>query len=186
MQMDSLEQIIQYHQDVKEHHQAATYKIWAYYHDPRVTKYESAPHNQQFKQAAAYIDMAITKVGTAGDEWNDRDMSIEWASRRDWSSLMAADLLYGVALELIVSAAHLKIDTRNYVSHMSKTDGDTPYIGESRTCLAEDLGRDIPYAHLKEIEATLDFAKMKRNNLAHFGHHYQGAADFSMLFVMLC
>lgn len=96
---------------------------------------------------------------------------------------MAVDLLYGVALELIVSAIHLKLEPRDYVTHMSKTDGNTPYIGESRIRLVENLGRNISYAHLKEIEATLDFAKMKRNNLAHFGYHYHGGPNFSMLFV---
>lgn len=183
MEQGTLEQIKQYYQEVEEHHQAATYKIWAYYHEPQVTKYENAPHDQQLKQAAAYIDMAITKVGTPGDGWKDRDVSVEWLSRRDWSRHMAVDLLYGVALELIVSAIHLKLDTRNYVTHMSKCEGDTPHIGDSRVHLAEDLGRDIPYTHLKEIEATLDFAKMKRNNLSHFGYYHHGGPNFSMLFV---
>ncbi|TKX72279.1 MULTISPECIES: hypothetical protein [Halorubrum] len=183
MEQETLEQIKQYQQEVVKHHRAATYEIWAYYHEPDASKYESPPHDQQFKQAAAYIDMALTKVGAPGDKWKDRDVSVDWLSRRDWSRQMAADLFYGVTLELIVSAVHLKLDPRDYVTHMAKTEGDTPYIDNSRACLVEDLGRDIPYSHLKEIEASIDLAKMKRNNLAHFGHHYLGGSNYSMLFV---
>lgn len=85
MEQDTLDQIKEYHREVKDHHQAAVYEIWAHYHEPQVTEYENAPHDQQFKQAAAYIDMAITKVGTVGDGWKDRDVSKEWLSRRDLS-----------------------------------------------------------------------------------------------------
>jgi len=183
MEKSTFNLIRQYDQEVNNHHRAGTYNIWAYYHEPQVTEYKNAPHDQQFKQAAAYIDIAITKVGTPGNEWENRKESIEWLSRRDWSRHMAADLLYGVALELIVSSVHLKLDTLNYVTNMAKTGGKTPRISVSRTRLAEDLRHDIPNSHLKEIEATLDLAKTKRNNLAHFGHHYHGGPNFSMLFV---
>ena len=185
MEQGTSEQIRQYHQGVKEHHRAATYEIWAYYHDPEVSEYENSPHDQQFKQAAAYIDMSITKVGAAGDEWKDRDASIDWLSRRDWSRHMAADLFYGIALELIVSAVHLKLNTRDYITHMSDTGGNTPHINTSEDYLKKDLRRNIPTAHVDEIEATLDLAKVKRDNLAHLGHHYRGGPNYSMLFVIV-
>lgn len=183
MANDTLDQIKQYSQEVKQHHQSATYRIWAYYHEPKVTKFENAPHDQQFKQAAAYIDLALTKVGNPGNEWEDRDVSSDWISRRDWSRHMTADLLYGVALELIVSAIHLKLDTRDYVTHMARTEGGTPYIDDSRCYLIQDLDGDIPETHVEEIEETLDLAKVKRNNLVHFGYHYHGGPNYSMLFV---
>lgn len=183
MEQGILEQIKQYQQEVEKHHRAATYEIWTYYHEPDASKYESPPHDQQFKQAAAYIDMALTKVGAPGDEWKDRDVSVHWLSRRDWSRHMAADLFYGVALELIVSAVHLKLDTRGYVTHMAENGNRTPYIGDSEEHLIEDLRQAIPDVHVDEIEATLNLAKMKRNNLAHLGHHYRGSPNYSMLFV---
>ncbi|GAA0716087.1 hypothetical protein J2744_001813 [Halorubrum trapanicum] len=183
MDQSALEQIKQYQQEVEEHHRAATYEIWAYYHEPEVSKYESSPHDQQFKQAAAYIDMAITKVGAPGDEWKDRDVSIDWLSRRDWSRHMAADLFYGVALELIVSAVHLKLDPRDYLTYMSIEGGKTPYINDSEEILKGDLRRDISEDHVDEIEGTLKLVRKKRNNLAHLGHHYQGSPNYSILFV---
>ena len=183
MEQSTLEQIRQYQQEVGEHHRAATYEIWAYYHEPEVSKYDSPPHDQQFKQAAAYIDMAITKVGAPGDEWEDRDVSIDWLSRRDWSRHMAADLFYGVALELIISAVHLKLDPQDYATHMSNNGGKTPYIGDSEGYLTRNLCRDIPNGHVDEVTATLKLARKKRNNLAHLGHHYQGNSNYSMLFV---
>ena len=183
MRQNTLEQIRQYQQEVGEHYRAATYEIWAYYHEPEVSKYGSPPHDQQFKQAAAYIDMAITKVGAPGDEWKNRDVSTNRLSRRDWSRHMAADLFYGVALELIVSAVHLKLNSRNYLTYMSNKGGNTPHINDSENILKKDLRRDVPNGHVNEIEATLKLARKKRNNLAHLGHHYQGSPNYSMLFV---
>lgn len=127
--------------------------------------------------------MAITKVGAPGDEWKNRDVSTNWLSRRDWSRHMAADLFYGVALELIVSAVHLKLNSRNYLTYMSNKGGNTPHINDSENILKKDLRRDVPNGHVDEIEATLKLARKKRNNLAHLGHHYQGSPNYSMLFV---
>jgi hypothetical protein len=183
MEPNTSDLIKRYNREVKEHHQEAVYEIWAYYHKPEVTEYDYSPHDQQFLQAAAYIDMAITKVGEPGEEWKDQNLSKSWLSRRDWSRHMAADLQYGVALELIVSAVHLKLKTQDYIRYMVDHNGNTPYIDDSKDCLEEDLESDVTKETVEEINATLKLAKDKRNNLAHFGHHYMGGPNYSDLFV---
>jgi hypothetical protein len=59
----------------------------------------------------------------------------------------------------------------------------TPPIWRSKERLLEDLETDIAPDSVDEIESVLKLAKRKRDNIAHFGFHYQGAHYYPALFV---
>jgi hypothetical protein len=76
----------------------------------------------------------------------------------------------------------LKIDTKGYLSKLIDKNR-TPPIWRSKEHLLEDLGVDLPPESTDEIESVLKLAKRKRDNIAHFGFHYQTAHYYPALFV---
>lgn len=94
-------------------------------------------------------------------------------------------MIYGINMELVVSAVQLKLKTREYLSELSQT-GRTPRIQESINCIVKYLSGDLDDDQIEEIKLVLRLAKAKRDNLVHFGSHSHGAHYFPQLFINVC
>lgn len=173
--------------EIKLHHREAPYRILAYYHDPEVSEFDTSPSDQQFQQAAAYLEYAISELGVQDRdwEWSESDRSAASRSRRRWTRSRLEDMIYGITMELVVSAVHLNLKSREYLSNLSQT-GRTPRVRESVNCLVEDLSEDLDDDQIEEIKLVLRLAKVKRDNLVHFGFHSHGAHYFPQLFINVC
>jgi hypothetical protein len=169
---------------VTNHHDQATERIQAYYENPEKSPFDVAPHDQQLQKAAQYLEFTVEEILDYNRGWAEEseDRSIEWLKRRSWSRSQLADLVFGIALELLVSGIHLKLDPDEYVSHLCEKN-QTPHINESKSRLIEDLTGKIKEEHVCEVSLVLDLAKKKRDNLVHFGFHYQGAHYYPSLFI---
>lgn len=184
--------------ELDEHYASAPERIREYYNNPGGSDFETAPHDQQFQYAAQYIEFAIrelhvpeqyreVEVADRFQYMNAEDRSVQWKKRRRWARQHIEDMLYGIVVELLVSAVHLNIDTEDYIENMIEDDQNrTPHVRESKERLLEDLEGNIDDEAIAEIELVLDIAKDKRNNLVHFGFHYQGAHYFPALFIDVC
>lgn len=179
--------------EVTQHHDEAPERIATYYDNPEETKFEDPPHDQIFQQAAHYIELGLIEVGTPdhlrevsiSDKLtyaNIEDRSVDWWKQRSWVKNQVEDILYGISMELLVSAAHMKIDTADYVAHLID-ENKTPHVSKSKRVLLDNLREDLSSEEVDEIDQVLELAKQKRNNLVHFSFHYQGAHFYTDLFV---
>lgn len=179
--------------EVSQHHNEAPERIERYYNNPEDSEFEIAPHDQMFQQAAHYIELALIEVGVpehrreidVSDELPYADVegrSVDWEKRRRWVKSQVEDMLYGISMELLVSAAHMKIDTAGYVADLVDKN-QTPHVSESTEEVLDDLRGNLSDDAVREIELVLKLAKIKRDNLVHFSFHYQGAHFYTDLFV---
>lgn len=188
--ISNLKQILR---EVEDHHQSVPARFIEYYESPGESEFDLSPHDQQFQHAAHYIEFTLLELSIperyreveVADQFQYADIGerpVDWEKRRKWAKQRIEDILYGIAMELLISGVHLKIDTEGYLTELL-ANNRTPHVNESKKRLLENLEGSIDSDTVEEIDLVLQLAKAKRNNLVHFGFHYQGAHYFPVLFI---
>lgn len=187
MHEDTSDQLKREIREVEDHQSAAPYRMMAYYRQPQATMFDIAPHDQQLRRGASFLEFTIETFAFQDSQMDlstdDRDA--EWEGRKRWTTWVIEDLLYCIAAELVVSAAHLKLDTKDYLTHLS-AQGRTPYVWESVSEVLDDLRTDLDPSTVEEIELVFELTNIRRNNLVHFGFHSSGAHYFPQLVIDVC
>ncbi|WP_127117524.1 hypothetical protein [Halorubrum sp. PV6] len=150
------------HQSILRKHELGDQRIKAWYCDEyeppeELQDIETPPHQRLFERSAKLADFAASNLAREEVRFGDPDPIVEL-------------IAYGVAVEILLSGVHLKVDSEKFVKILEKNK-KTPSYCDCKQILIADITSKMPSEQLGILIKTLEIIRDQRNNEAHLGYH---------------
>lgn len=150
------------HQSILRQHEVGNRRIKAWYcdeHDPpeELGNIEAPPHQTLFERAAKLADFAASSLTREEVRVGNPDPVVEL-------------ITYGVAVEILLSGVHLKLEPIEFIRELEENDR-TPSYCECKQVLITDLNSKMPSEQRGILIKTLEIIRDQRNNEVHLGYH---------------
>jgi len=150
------------HQSIQRNHELGDQRIKAWYCDryeppEELQAIEIPPHQTLFERSAKLADFASSDLAREEVKFGDPDPFVEL-------------ITYGVAVEILLSGVHLKVNSEEYIKMLEKNKR-TPSYCDCKQILIADITSKMPSEQLGILIKTLEIIRDQRNNEAHLGYH---------------
>lgn len=150
------------HQSIQRQHNLGYQRINAWYCDEyeppeELEAIEKPPHQVLFERSAKLVDFAASDLAREELRISDPDPIVEL-------------ITYGVAVEILLSGVHLKVNPIRFIEKRKKDD-ETPSYCDCEQIIIADLQSKIPSEQLGILVKTLEIIRDQRNNEVHLGYH---------------
>jgi len=150
------------HQSIQKQHKLGNQRIKAWYSDEysrpeELDTIDRPPHQTLFSRSAELADFAADSLANKEVRLGGPAPAVEM-------------ITYGVAVEILLSGIHLKVQPEKFIERL-ENQNETPSYNECEQILIADLRSDIPSEQLGILVKTLEIVRDQRNNEAHLGYH---------------